>query len=91
MYPTVVIVLVETQLSMMDVCELSSMQSREYGSILVETSNRLSFAVETRQTDKESLYERSCTFQVEDGQQHDWQKVVDTAEQSCHSERRLGA
>ena len=84
MYPTVVIVIVETQRSMTDLCEVrSSRQGRA-------TSTRLSFAVDTRQTitvDKESRYERSCTFQVEDGQQHDREKVIGTSEKSRQSER----
>lgn len=93
MYPTVVIVLVETQRSMTDlVCELnpSTQTCRESDSILPETSNRLSFPVETKRTiptDKESSSEQSCTSQVEDGQQHDWGKVFGTAEKSRQLQR----
>ena len=75
MYPTVVIVLIETHRSMTDLCQvqvsssrLPSWQSGESGS---EASNRLPFTVETRKKvviDKESPYERSCTSQVEDGE-----------------------
>ena len=83
MYPAVVIVLVETQGSMTDVCELSSTQTfRESCAV---TSNHLSFTVGTRQTqtiatDEEPPYERSCAFQVEDGQQHDWEKGIGTGD-----------
>jgi len=87
MYPTVVIVLVETQRSMTDFCQVNcSTQSRESGSTFAATSNRLPFTVETvtKQaipTEKESRYERSsgCISQVEDGQQRD-----------CHWYSRLG-
>ena len=92
MYPTVVIIIVETQRSMADVCEFSSStQTCTSGTILPTTPNRLSFPVEARQAvtpmDKESRYERFCTLQVEDGQKHDREKVVGTTEKCRQSER----
>ena len=81
MYPTVVIIIVETQRSMADICELSSSTQScgSGGSIFPATSKR-----QTITTGKESRYERSCTFQVEDGHQYDREKIIGTAEKSHH-------
>ena len=70
MYPTVVIVLVETQLSMMDVYEISSFSASEpAGQVVFETRlvtlEPISFAVGPLHggtTDNEAESQRQCTL-----------------------------
>ena len=77
MYPTVVMVLVETQRSMADICEISpSNASRLAGPVASEarpaTLGHLSFAVGPvhSATDNEAESQRSRALQSQGGQEH---------------------
>ena len=83
MYPTMVIVLVETQRSMMDVCESgTSNASKLAGPMSSEprpaTSGLLSFALGPvhRTTDNEAESQRSRTLQSQGGEEHGLDEVI---------------
>jgi len=86
MYPTVVIVLVETQRSMMDVCEINPSDAGKLvapvGSDTSEarpaTSGHLSFAVGSvhSTTDNETESQRSRALQSQGGQEHGLEEVI---------------
>ena len=83
MYPTLVIVLIETQRSMMDVCETSpSNASGPMGPVASQarstTSGRLSFAVGPGHstTDSEVESQRSRALQSQGGEEHGLEEVI---------------
>jgi len=85
MYPTVVIILVETQRSMTDMCEISpSNASKLAGSMASEarpaTLGHLSFAVgpiySATDYDNGAESRRSPTLQSQGGQEHDLEEVI---------------
>ena len=83
MYPAVVMVLVETQCSITDICEISpSNASKFVGPVAAEarhaTLGHLSFAVEPIHTtvDNESEYQRSRALQSQNGQEHGLEEVI---------------
>ena len=83
MYPTVVVVLVETQRSMTDVCEISaSNASTVAGPMASEarpaTSEHLSFAVGPvhSTTDNEAESQRSRALQSKGGQEYHLDEVI---------------
>ena len=83
MYPTLVIVLVETQRSMTDICEIGlSNASKPAGPVASEarpaTLGRLSFAVGPvhTMTDDEAEYQRWQALQSQYGQEHGLEEVV---------------
>ena len=83
MYPTVVIVLVETQRSMMDVCGIgTSNASKLAGPMLSElrpaTLGHLSFALRPvhSTTDDEAESQRSHALQSQGEQEHDLDEVI---------------
>ena len=90
MYPTVVIILVETQRSMTDICEISpSNASRLAGSVASAarpaTLERLSFAVGTVHSpaDNESELQRSRALQSQGGQEYDLEGHSRRKRESC--------
>ena len=87
MYPTVVILLVETQRSMTDVWEISpSIAGRLAGPALPEappaTFRHLSFTVEPVQsmTDNEAVSQRSRVVQSQSGQEHGLEVILEVKE-----------
>jgi len=83
MYPTVVILLVESQRLMADVCEISlSNTSKVVGPVLSEarpaTLGHLSFAVGPVhiKTDNEAKSQRSRALQSEGGQEYGLEEVI---------------
>jgi len=90
MYPAVVIVLVETQRSMMDVCEMSpSTESKFAGPGASEgraaTFGHLSFAVGSMNStiENESEFQRSRVLQNQDRQEYGSEKdILDVKEGS---------
>ena len=83
MYPTVVIILVETQRSATDICEISpSNASRLAGPVTSAarptTLGHLSFAVRTvhSSTDNEAEPQRSRALQSQGGQAYDLDGVI---------------
>ena len=83
MYPTVVIILVETQRSVADICEISpSNASRLVGPVASAvrpgTLGRLSFAVGTvhSSTDNEAQPRRSRALQSQGGLEYDLEEVL---------------
>ena len=82
MYPTVVIVLVETQRSMADICEIGPPNASQLaGPVASEarpaTLGHLSFAVgPVHTTDDEAESQRSCVLQSQGGQEHGLQDVI---------------
>jgi len=85
MYPTLTIVLVETQRSMMDVCEIGPSDAGKFaGAVALSdargaTSGRLSFPVEQIRTtmDSESVFLPSRALRPgRDGQGHGLEKVI---------------
>ena len=85
MYPTVVILLVETQRSMMDVCEISSSNASGYmGPMASEArpatlGRRVPFAVglSHKTTDDEAESQRSRTLQSQGGQGHGLEVILE--------------
>jgi hypothetical protein len=82
MYPTVVILLVETQRSMMDVCEISSLNATILAGPLVSeacpASGHLSFAVRPLRstTDNEAGSQRSRALQSQGGHEHSLEEII---------------
>ena len=83
MYPTVVIILVETQRSVTDICEISpSNASRLAGPVTSAarsaTLGRLSFAVGIAHssTDNEAEIQPSRALQSQGGQEYDLEEVL---------------
>jgi len=83
MYPTLTIVLVETQRSMIDVCEIGPSNASKFaGAVSSEargaTSGHLSFPVEQIRTtmDSESVFLHSRALWGRDGQGHGLEKVI---------------
>jgi len=83
MYPTVVVVLVESQRSMTDICEISPSNASKFAGpqasdVRPATLGHLSFAGGPIYTtmDMESEYQRSRVLQSQGGQESDPQNVV---------------
>jgi len=84
MYPTVVIVLVETQRSMADICEISPSNASKVAAAPVgsearpATPGHLSFAGEPvhSTTDNEAESQRSRALQSQGGQEHGLEEVI---------------
>jgi len=83
MYPTVVIILVETQRSMTDICEISpSNASKIAGPVASQvrpaTLGHPSFAVGPVHStmDNEGESQRSCALQIQSGREHDPEEVI---------------
>jgi len=83
MYPTVVIVLVETQRSMSDICNISPLNASKFAGpvaseVRAATLGHLSFAVGPvhSTTDNEAESQRSHTLQSQDGQEHGLEEVI---------------
>ena len=84
MYPTVVMVLVDTQRSMMDVCEISpSNASKLAGPVSSEahpaTSGQIFFAAGQpvhSTTEKEAGSQSSCTLQSQGAEDHGLDEVI---------------
>ena len=81
MYPTVVILLVETQRSMADICEISSSSAgRLAGPVVSEahpaTLGHLSFAVMNSTTDNDTKSLSSRASHSGDVQERDLEKVI---------------
>ena len=85
MYPTLVIVLIETQLSMTDVCEISpSNGNKTAGPVASETRpatlEHLSFAQIA--TDNEADTQRQRALRSQGGQEHGWKVTPEVKEES---------
>jgi len=82
MYPTVIIVLVETQRLMKDICDISLNASNIAGPVGSETRaatlGHLSFDVGPihNAIDNELESQRSPTLRSQDGQEHDGEKEI---------------
>jgi len=72
MYPTVVIILVETQRSMTDICEIGPSNGPVASEVGSASLGRLSFAVGPVHStmDDEAESQRSRTLQSKSGQEH---------------------
>ena len=83
MYPTLVIVLIETQRSMIDICEIGSLNAGKPAGPVASrarstTLGRLSFAVGLvhSATDIEMRSQNSHTLQSQGGQEHGLEEVI---------------
>ena len=80
MYPTLVIVMVETQRSMVDICEISSWNaSKIAGPAASLATGHLSCAVgpiHSADNKSESLHSRVFELQRRDGQEHGSEMVI---------------
>ena len=83
MYPTVVIVLIDAQHSITDICEISSSNaSKLVGPVASEvqpaTLGHLSFAAGPvhSTTDNEAKSQRSCALRSRDGQEHGLEEAI---------------
>ena len=95
MYPTVVIVLVETQRSMTDICEISSLSATKLADPMASearyaTLGRLSLADGPVQsiTGAKAEFWPSSTFRSQDGQGHDLEEVIVEVKDA---ERKVGS
>ena len=89
MYPTVVIVLIETQRSITDVCEISSSNASKPGGPVSSkarpaTLGCLSFAVEPvlTTTDNETESRQSLALQSQDGQEQGLENFIGEVKES---------
>ena len=87
MYPTAIIVLIETQRSMADVCEISPSNASKFaGPVGSEarpaTLGHLSFAVEPIHStmDSEAGSQRSRALQSQGGHEHDLEAILEVKE-----------
>ena len=84
MYPTVVVVLVETQRSMMDICEIGPSNASQFaGSVAsrasgTENLGRLSFAVGSVRSTTDNGAESQCprAVQSQGGREHCFKEVI---------------
>ena len=83
MYPTVVILLVETQRSMTDICDISTLNTSTLADPVASkawpaTSGHLSFAIGLvhNTIDDEAESQRSRALQSRDGQEHSFEEVI---------------